>query len=255
MGGEEVVPRTQPTYVMPLASVLVSASVGLLTFLSYGTGSANTVFNWLVNVASVASLQSWAGMLLTYIRSVVVASMSALDVDAGVWFWSLFVALDRWHQGTVYYERKHKGEDTEEAKQAREQIAKIKEHRQWGQPYVRLPFSSRKATRTHTKDHSSSRGTRSSCACWCSSQTDGAPARSHTHAYTHSRSTADRPASISRARRAVFVHNGWRIADVDVDSGGATAPAGDSEKLADPVSLFLSSYVPLVSLPRVSASV
>ena len=70
IAGEQVLPSTEPTYVMPLASVLVSASVGLLTFLSYGAGSANTMFNWLVNVASVASLQSWAGMLFTYIRCV-----------------------------------------------------------------------------------------------------------------------------------------------------------------------------------------
>lgn len=70
LAGEQVLPSNQPAYVMPLASVLVSASVGLLTFLSYGAGSANTVFNWLVNVASVASLQSWAGMLFTYIRCV-----------------------------------------------------------------------------------------------------------------------------------------------------------------------------------------
>ena len=70
LAGEQVLPSAQPAYVMPLASVLVSASVGLLTFLSYGAGSADTVFNWLVNVASVASLQSWAGMLFTYIRCV-----------------------------------------------------------------------------------------------------------------------------------------------------------------------------------------
>ena len=68
LAGEQVLPSAQPAYVMPLASVLVSVSVGLLTFLSYGTGSANTVFNWLANVASVASLQSWVGMLFTYIR-------------------------------------------------------------------------------------------------------------------------------------------------------------------------------------------
>ena len=68
--GEGVRPRAQPTYVMPLASVLVSASVGLLTVLSYNAGSAATVFDWLVSVASVASLQSWAAMLFTYIRCV-----------------------------------------------------------------------------------------------------------------------------------------------------------------------------------------
>ncbi len=60
----------QHTYVMPLASVLASSAMGLLAFMSYGTGSANTVFQWLVNVTSVASLQSWAGMLFTYIRLV-----------------------------------------------------------------------------------------------------------------------------------------------------------------------------------------
>ena len=70
--GQPPVRPQKHTYVMPLASVLVSASVGLLTFLSYGkTGNAETVFNWLVSVASVASLQSWAGMLFTYIRFVV----------------------------------------------------------------------------------------------------------------------------------------------------------------------------------------
>ena len=79
--------QAQPTYVMPLASVLVSASVGLLTFLSYNTGSAGTVFNWLVSVASVASLQSWAAMLFTYIRCAVWSScLSMLWTDAKVWW-------------------------------------------------------------------------------------------------------------------------------------------------------------------------
>ncbi|TBU42274.1 amino acid transporter [Dichomitus squalens] len=109
IAGEQVLPSSQPTYVMPLASVLVSASVGLLTFLSYGAGSANTVFNWLVNVASVASLQSWAGMLFTYIR---------------------------WHQGTVFHEKKWEKDESEEGREAMAQIAKIKENRNWGQPYL-----------------------------------------------------------------------------------------------------------------------
>ena len=109
--GEPVVPHVQPIYVIPIASVLVSASVGLLMFLSYNAGSAGTLFTWLVNVTSIASLQSWTAMLFTYIR---------------------------WHQGTVYQERKYKDENSLEADEARAQIAQIKKARQWGQPYVSL---------------------------------------------------------------------------------------------------------------------
>ena len=43
----------------------------------------------------------------------------------------------RWHQGTVYYERKWKGDETLEGREAQAQIAKIKKNRKWGQPYVR----------------------------------------------------------------------------------------------------------------------
>ncbi|KAI0687057.1 amino acid permease-domain-containing protein [Earliella scabrosa] len=177
--GQPPVRPQKHTYVMPLASVLVSASVGLLTFLSYGkTGNAETVFNWLVSVASVASLQSWAGMLFTYIR---------------------------WHQGTVYYERKHKGQDTEAARNAQKHIADIKKNRQWGQPYLAWYAF---------------------ILCMLVLFTNG---------------------------WAVFVHQGWRIANViDTPSVGADLaeePASDSTlvKLSETerVSLFLSAYVPL----------
>ena len=47
-------------------------------------------------------------------------------------------------------------------------------------------------------------------------------------------------------RRAVFVHNGWRIADVMVD-GQVDTPDANQPKLENPVSLFLSAYIPLVS--------
>ncbi|KAM5541191.1 hypothetical protein V8D89_005120 [Ganoderma adspersum] len=160
LAGEQVLPSSQPAYVMPLASVLVSASVGLLTFLSYGTGSANTVFNWLANVTSVASLQSWAGMLFTYIR---------------------------WHQGTVYYERKWKGDDSLEGREARDQIEKIKKNRNWGQPYLAWYAF---------------------ILCMLVLFTNG---------------------------WAVFVNNGWRIANTP----------GDSPPSTDVVSQFLSAYVPL----------
>ncbi|PIL34856.1 transporter [Ganoderma sinense ZZ0214-1] len=141
-------------------SVLVSALVGLLTFLSYGAGSANTVFNWLANVASVASLQSWAGMLFTYIR---------------------------WHQGTVHYERKWRGDDSLEGREAMAQIEKIKKNRSWGQPYLAWYALA---------------------LCLLVLFTNG---------------------------WAVFVNNGWRIADT----------FGAAPLDTDVVSQFLSAYVPL----------
>ena len=76
--------RAQLTYVMPIASVLVSASVGCLTFLSYHSGGAAMVFSWLVRVASVASLQSWAAMLFTYIRCVVTIMCVLSQQDCGL---------------------------------------------------------------------------------------------------------------------------------------------------------------------------
>ncbi|KAI0738821.1 amino acid permease-domain-containing protein [Daedaleopsis nitida] len=168
LGGELAgMPAEKHTYVMPLASVLVSASVGLLTFLSYGTGGAETAFSWLVSVASVASLQSWAGMLFTYIR---------------------------WHQGTVHYERKYKGDDSPFAKEAMDQIAEIKKNRQWGQPYL--------AWYAFT-------------LCMLVLFTNG---------------------------WAVFVHNGWQIAEVD---GESPQEYGPENKLTNPVSLFLAAYIPL----------
>ncbi|KAI0823275.1 amino acid permease-domain-containing protein [Trametes gibbosa] len=97
------------TYVLPLASVLFSASVGLLTFLSSAAGGANAAFQWLVAVASVASLQSWAAMLYTYIR---------------------------WHQGTSRAEKKCADMSPEDARITMAQLNLIKENRQWGQPYV-----------------------------------------------------------------------------------------------------------------------
>ena len=59
----------QPWYVVPLFAVLASASMGSLCFMGSKRGAAPEVaFTWLVAVASVASLQSWAAMLFTYIR-------------------------------------------------------------------------------------------------------------------------------------------------------------------------------------------
>ncbi|TBU42272.1 amino acid transporter [Dichomitus squalens] len=109
IAGEQVLPSAQAKWVMPLPCVLVCSLVGLLTFLGYGTGSANKVFVWLVNAAAVASIQSWAGMLYTYIR---------------------------WHKGTVHYEIQYKGRDTHEAQEALAQIERIKKNRSPFQPHL-----------------------------------------------------------------------------------------------------------------------
>ncbi|THG96082.1 hypothetical protein EW026_g5681 [Hermanssonia centrifuga] len=104
--------KKQPWFVLPLYAVLGSASIGLLSFLSASsTVSAESAFNWLSSVASVASLQSWAGMLFTYIR---------------------------WFQGTAYAERKNKpyAEDDEESRKVLADIQQIKINRHWGQPYL-----------------------------------------------------------------------------------------------------------------------
>ncbi|KAJ2971998.1 hypothetical protein NUW54_g12366 [Trametes sanguinea] len=67
-------------------------------------------FQWLVAVASVASLQSWAGSwLFTYIR---------------------------WHKGTEYVEKSCAEMSPEDAQAVREQIKVIKKNRSWGQPYL-----------------------------------------------------------------------------------------------------------------------
>ncbi|THH31588.1 hypothetical protein EUX98_g2586 [Antrodiella citrinella] len=82
------------------------------SFLGSATGNtAETAFNWLVAVASVASLQSWVGILFTYIR---------------------------WHQGTSYAERKYRPDVNHDphAQEVIAQIDKIREHRHWGQPYL-----------------------------------------------------------------------------------------------------------------------
>ncbi|CDO72292.1 hypothetical protein BN946_scf184970.g144 [Trametes cinnabarina] len=162
----------QSSYVLPLASVLFSASVGFLTFLSSAAGSASAAFQWLVAVASVASLQSWAGMLFTYIR---------------------------WHQGTAYVENMSRDMSPEDAQTVREQIKVIKKNRAPCQPYLAYYAFS---------------------LCILVLMTNG---------------------------WAVFVHSGWRIGKVlGPDVMGDAVPQYDAaEKETNPVSQFLSAYVPI----------
>ncbi|KAL1946117.1 hypothetical protein VTO73DRAFT_15244 [Trametes versicolor] len=154
-------------YVLPLAGVLATASVGFLTLLSSTAGSASAAFQWLAAAASVACLQSWTGMLYTYIR---------------------------WHQGTVYAEKKCADMPEDEAETVREQIKEIKKNRQWGQPYL----------------------------AW----------------YAFSLSIL----VLLTNGWAVFAHSGWRIAEITDE---ILPQYSSSQREANPVSQFLSAYVPI----------
>ncbi|GJE92572.1 amino acid permease-domain-containing protein [Phanerochaete sordida] len=118
--------RAKPWFVLPLNAVLGSAAVGLLAFLNITGVGAQTAFNWMISVTSIASLQSWAGMMFTYIR---------------------------WHQGTVHAENKYMdaqrldireedlddSPDADKIRKARlviRQIQTIRVHRHRGQPYL-----------------------------------------------------------------------------------------------------------------------
>ncbi|KAI0088659.1 amino acid permease-domain-containing protein [Irpex rosettiformis] len=101
-----------PWFVLPLYAVLMTAAIGLLSFMGTGDTHVQTAFGWLSAVASIASLQSWMGMLFTYIR---------------------------WYQGTIYHEKKHRAEaeaGDERSIQVMRNIARIKENRHRGQPYL-----------------------------------------------------------------------------------------------------------------------
>ncbi|KAI0088652.1 amino acid permease-domain-containing protein [Irpex rosettiformis] len=101
-----------PWFVLPLYAVLATAAVGLLSFMGAGGTNVQTVFGWLSAVASIASLQSWVGMLFTYIR---------------------------WHRGTIYHEKKHRAgaeSGDERSIQVMRNIARIKKNRHRGQPYL-----------------------------------------------------------------------------------------------------------------------
>ncbi|OCH92807.1 hypothetical protein OBBRIDRAFT_790817 [Obba rivulosa] len=98
----------KPWLVIPVWTVLISASVGLLAFTSSQQG-ATQVFKWLSSAASVASLQSWIGMLFTYIR---------------------------WFKGTVYAEERNRRRGDESQEKVMSQIDLIKKNRHKGQPYL-----------------------------------------------------------------------------------------------------------------------
>ncbi|KAJ3549374.1 hypothetical protein NM688_g5183 [Phlebia brevispora] len=102
-------PRRREWFVLPLYAVIASAAVGGLSFID--SGHLAVVFNWLVAVASIASLQSWSGMLFTYIR---------------------------WYQGTVYAEKKARVGGDDDSAAVLENIRIIKQNRHRGQPYLAI---------------------------------------------------------------------------------------------------------------------
>ncbi|KAF7798280.1 hypothetical protein EIP86_009498 [Pleurotus ostreatoroseus] len=103
-------PRRKQWLVLPFYAVIASSTLGLLSLLDYLGGTVST-FNWLVSAASIASLQSWTGMLFTYIR---------------------------FYQGTVYAEKKALREETEEDTEILASIKLIKKNRHPGQPWLAI---------------------------------------------------------------------------------------------------------------------
>ncbi|KAJ3536378.1 hypothetical protein NM688_g6846 [Phlebia brevispora] len=111
---EPVEPEKKPFYVLPLPCILVSASFGLLSFLSSSQGSsAAMVFKELSSATSAGSLLTWTAILFTYLR---------------------------WYQGSVYAEKKFrpKMHDDPVAKKVISNIERIKKQRHWGQPYCAI---------------------------------------------------------------------------------------------------------------------
>ncbi len=148
-------------------------------------------------------------VLHVYQASAVVTLLSGQGFDL-----TRSVCGGRRYQGTVHYERKWKGDYSLEGQETRAQIERIKKNRNWGQPYVRsvqVLCCSEVLALNVVSPCCSSLGI---CSCYtCSGW--------HTH-----------PRACPSTHRAVFVNNGWRIAD----TVGAAPLDTD----------VLSAYVPLV---------
>jgi len=63
---------------VPIWSVLITASISLLTFMTVSTGSGN-VFNWFANIVTIASLFTWCSICVASIRFT--AALKAQNVD------------------------------------------------------------------------------------------------------------------------------------------------------------------------------
>ncbi|KAL1899522.1 hypothetical protein Sste5346_002923 [Sporothrix stenoceras] len=53
---------------VPYYAVAATAAVGLLTYLSAGSGGAATAFNWFQNLTTIASLFTWGSICVCYLR-------------------------------------------------------------------------------------------------------------------------------------------------------------------------------------------
>ncbi|KAG0141057.1 hypothetical protein CROQUDRAFT_52279 [Cronartium quercuum f. sp. fusiforme G11] len=60
--------RRTNSHGVPWLCVMVSSAMGLLSLMSVGGRGAGQVFTWLATMSSVAGLQTWIGILITYIR-------------------------------------------------------------------------------------------------------------------------------------------------------------------------------------------
>lgn len=64
---------------VPYRAVLITASIGLLTFLSAGSGGPELVFSWFLNLTTVAGLFNWCCICIAYIRFY--AALKAQGID------------------------------------------------------------------------------------------------------------------------------------------------------------------------------
>ncbi|KAH9813672.1 amino acid permease/ SLC12A domain-containing protein [Melampsora americana] len=53
---------------IPWICVLISSAMGLLSLMSVGGGGIGQLFTWLATMVSVTGLQTWVGILITYLR-------------------------------------------------------------------------------------------------------------------------------------------------------------------------------------------
>ena len=79
---------------VPYFCVLVTASIALLTYLSCGTGGAQTVFQWFQNLTTIASLFTWVSICIAYIKFYYALQAQGIDRNTLVFksMWQPYLA-------------------------------------------------------------------------------------------------------------------------------------------------------------------